>query len=145
MVLRRNKDFSERMKGGQNEFEGQKIKHNAGGLCNPGLAGIQRVAPSALNQAYASDCYTPYSAARPPKLGRDDTHRERPPLRGQPKSVVDSALKSDAEILAYLAGAASGRTCGRFVAGQLERPLQRAAPAAPTRRRTWPTGPLRRS
>ena len=54
------------------------------------------------------------------------------------KTVVDFTLKTDAEILAYLAGAASGRTCGRFAAGQLERPLQRAAPTAPTARwRAW--------
>ena len=55
------------------------------------------------------------------------------------KTVVDFTLKSDAEILAYLTRAAGGRTCGRFAAGQLERPLQRAAPAVPTaaRWRTW--------
>jgi hypothetical protein len=54
------------------------------------------------------------------------------------KTVVDFTLKTDAEILAYLAKAAGGRTCGRFVAGQLERPLQRAASAAPTVRwRAW--------
>ena len=48
------------------------------------------------------------------------------------KTVVDFTLKTDAEILAYLAGAARGRTCGRFAAGQLERPLQRAVLAAPS-------------
>ena len=54
------------------------------------------------------------------------------------KTVVDFTLKTDAEILAYLAKAAGGRTCGRFAAGQLERPLQRAAPAAPTAQwRAW--------
>ena len=54
------------------------------------------------------------------------------------KTVVDFTLKTDAEILAHLASAASGRTCGRFAAGQLERPLQRAVPAAPAARwRTW--------
>lgn len=59
------------------------------------------------------------------------------------KTVVDFTLKTDAEILAYLTKAASGRTCGRtcgrFAAGQLGRPLQRAAPAAPrpARWRTW--------
>ena len=53
-------------------------------------------------------------------------------------TVVDFTLKTDAEILAYLAGAAAGRTCGRFAAGQLERPLQRAAPVAPAARwRAW--------
>lgn len=53
------------------------------------------------------------------------------------KTVVDFTLKTDAEILAYLARAVKGSTCGRFAAGQLERPLQRAAPAAPTRWRAW--------
>jgi hypothetical protein len=54
------------------------------------------------------------------------------------KTVVDFTLKTDAEILAYLAGAAGGRTCGRFAAGQLERPLQRAAPVASAARwRAW--------
>ena len=53
-------------------------------------------------------------------------------------TVVDFTLKTDAEILAYLAGAVGARTCGRFAAGQLERPLQRAVPAAPTARwRAW--------
>ena len=53
-------------------------------------------------------------------------------------TVVDFTLKTDAEILAYLAGAAGGRTCGRFAAGQLERPLQRAVPVAPAARwRAW--------
>ncbi|MFD2722083.1 carboxypeptidase-like regulatory domain-containing protein [Hymenobacter monticola] len=55
------------------------------------------------------------------------------------KTVVDFTHKTDAEILALLAGAAGGRTCGRFAAGQLGRPLQRATPAAPmpARWRTW--------
>ena len=53
-------------------------------------------------------------------------------------TVVDFTLKTDAEILAHLAGAAGSRTCGRFAAGQLERPLQRAVPVAPTARwRAW--------
>ncbi|GAB3853691.1 hypothetical protein GCM10028822_22730 [Hymenobacter terrigena] len=53
-------------------------------------------------------------------------------------TVVDFTLKTDAEILAYLAGAAGTRTCGRFAVGQLERPLQRAAAVAPTARwRAW--------
>ncbi|WP_223652486.1 carboxypeptidase-like regulatory domain-containing protein [Hymenobacter psoromatis] len=53
------------------------------------------------------------------------------------KVVVDFTQKTDAEILAYLAGAA-GPACGRFRAGQLARPLWPAAPggAAP-RWRTW--------
>ena len=48
------------------------------------------------------------------------------------KTVVDFTLKTDAEILAHLAGAVRGRTCGRFAAGQLGRPLQRAVLAAPS-------------
>lgn len=56
------------------------------------------------------------------------------------KTVVDFTLKTDAEILAYLAGAVAGRTCGRFAAGQLGRPLQRAASAVPGGRwRAWLT------
>ena len=51
------------------------------------------------------------------------------------KVVVDFTQKTDAEILAYLAGVA-GPACGRFRAGQLTRPLRPAAPEAP-RRRTW--------
>jgi hypothetical protein len=51
--------------------------------------------------------------------------------------VVDFTQQSDAEILAYLARAAGAPTCGRFAAGQLERPLQRAALAAPRRWRAW--------
>ena len=53
------------------------------------------------------------------------------------QTVVDFTRHTDAEILAHLARAAGARTCGRFAAGQLERPLQRAAPAAPTRWRAW--------
>ena len=54
------------------------------------------------------------------------------------QTVVDFTLKTDAEIMAYLAGAATGRTCGRFAAGQLERPLQRVVPAALSGRwRAW--------
>ena len=51
------------------------------------------------------------------------------------KTVVDFTAKTDAEILTYLAQAASGPTCGRFRASQLDRPL--APPAAPTRWRAW--------
>ena len=55
------------------------------------------------------------------------------------QTVVDFTLKTDAEILAFLARAAGGSACGRFAAEQLERPLQCAAPAAPTaaRWRAW--------
>jgi hypothetical protein len=53
------------------------------------------------------------------------------------QTVVDFTHKTNAEILAYLAGAATSRTCGRFAAEQLERPLQRAALAAPKHWRAW--------
>ena len=49
--------------------------------------------------------------------------------------VVDFTQKTDAELLAYFRQVAGGSTCGRFRAGQLERPL-RPAPA-PTRWRSW--------
>ncbi|RZK59837.1 MAG: hypothetical protein EOO59_07385 [Hymenobacter sp.] len=50
------------------------------------------------------------------------------------KTVVDFTLKTDAEILAYLAQAVS-TPCGRFQASQLARPL--LPPPAPSRWRTW--------
>ncbi|UOQ54064.1 carboxypeptidase-like regulatory domain-containing protein [Hymenobacter cellulosivorans] len=40
------------------------------------------------------------------------------------KVVIDFTQKTDAEILAMLQAAAAGRTCGRFAASQLGRPLQ---------------------
>lgn len=51
------------------------------------------------------------------------------------KTVVDFTSKTDAEILAYFRQAGAGRTCGRFQATQLGRPLQPAA--ALSRWRTW--------
>ena len=75
-------------------------------------------------------CHQSWSAMTPATAGRHCAACE--------KTVVDFTLKTDAEILAFLAGAARGRTCGRFTAGQLERPLQRPAPAAPSGRwRAW--------
>ena len=70
MVLRRNKDLSERMKGNRNEFEGQKIKHNGGGVCNPVLARISQAATFPSQIACATACYYRRSAALPRKLGR---------------------------------------------------------------------------
>ncbi|NML67066.1 hypothetical protein HHL22_17810 [Hymenobacter sp. RP-2-7] len=59
------------------------------------------------------------------------------------KVVVDFTRKTDAEILAYLAQADRGNTCGRFRAGQLARPLAVAAPARPAARwQAWLTGVL---
>ena len=74
-------------------------------------------------------CHQSWAAMTPTTAGRHCAACE--------KTVVDFTLKTDAEILAFLAGAVSGRTCGRFAAGQLERPLQRAVLAAPTRWRAW--------
>ncbi|WP_188563067.1 carboxypeptidase-like regulatory domain-containing protein [Hymenobacter frigidus] len=74
-------------------------------------------------------CHQSWAAMTPATAGRHCAACE--------KTVVDFTLKTDAEILAFLAGAVSGRTCGRFAAGQLERPLQRAVLAAPTRWRAW--------
>ena len=44
------------------------------------------------------------------------------------KTVVDFTSKTDAEILAYFRQAGAGRTCGRFQAGQLGRPLRPWSP-----------------
>jgi hypothetical protein len=75
-------------------------------------------------------CHESWSAMTPTAAGRH--------CAACAKTVVDFTLKTDAEILAYLAGAANDRTCGRFAAGQLDRPLQRAAPVAPAGRwRAW--------
>lgn len=53
------------------------------------------------------------------------------------KTVVDFTLKSDAEILAYLAKA-TGETCGRLSSNQLNRPLLPALGARPAARwRGW--------
>ena len=74
-------------------------------------------------------CAESWAAMRPAATGRH--------CAACAKTVVDFTLKTDAEILAYLAKAVGTRTCGRFAAGQLERPLQRAVPVAPTRWRAW--------
>lgn len=71
-------------------------------------------------------CHESWDAMSPTATGRHCAACAHP--------VVDFTLKTDAEILAYLAGAAGGRICGRFAAGQLDRPLQRAAPVAPAAR-----------
>ena len=75
-------------------------------------------------------CHESWAAMSPTAAGRH--------CAACAKTVVDFTLATDAEILAYLARAVGGRPCGRFAAGQLERPLQRAAPVAPTARwRAW--------
>lgn len=137
MVLRRNRDLSERMKGGRGGFEGQKIKHNAGGRCEllgyrPRLARYHAIASGPCISASVTvpqPCTLSWGAMTPTAHGRHCAACQQ--------TVVDFTLKTDAEILAYLAGAAGRATCGRFAAGQLERPLQRAAPAAPARWRAW--------
>ena len=53
------------------------------------------------------------------------------------KTVVDFTQLTDAEILAHLARAGRGETCGRFRAGQLARSLQPPTLARPARWRTW--------
>ncbi|MDQ2772729.1 MAG: carboxypeptidase-like regulatory domain-containing protein [Bacteroidota bacterium] len=75
-------------------------------------------------------CYESWAGMSPTVTGRH--------CAACAQTVVDFTLKTDAEILAYLASAGSSRTCGRFAAGQLERPLQRAASTASGGRwRAW--------
>ena len=85
--------------------------------------------PSRLVLTIPQPCQQSWAAMTPTAAGRHCAACQT--------TVVDFTLKTDAEILAYLAGAATGRTCGRFAAGQLDRPLQRAELAAPTRWRAW--------
>ena len=59
------------------------------------------------------------------------------------KTVVDFTQKNDAEILAYFREVGAGRTCGRFRAGQLGRPLQAAPPIGrPSHWQLWLAGLL---
>ncbi len=59
------------------------------------------------------------------------------------KTVVDFTQKTDAEILTYFRQVGAERTCGRFRAGQLGRPLQPARPAPrPLRWQLWLAGLL---
>lgn len=84
----------------------------------------------AVSLTIPQPCHQSWAAMTPVAAGRH--------CAACAKTVVDFTQQTDAEILAYLAGAASNRTCGRFAAGQLERPLQRAVPAVPTARwRAW--------
>ena len=83
-----------------------------------------------LSLTIPQPCHQSWAAMTPAAAGRH--------CSACATTVVDFTLKTDAEILAFLAGAARGRTCGRFAAGQLARPLQRAVPVAPTGRwRAW--------
>lgn len=50
------------------------------------------------------------------------------------KTVLDFSLKTDAEILTYFQQPSAGKTCGRFRAGQLNRPLQPLAATSTWRR-----------
>ncbi|MDB5235429.1 MAG: hypothetical protein JWR44_2422 [Hymenobacter sp.] len=85
----------------------------------------------AISLAIPQPCHESWAVMTPASSGRH--------CAACKQTVIDFTLKTDAEILAYLATAAGAGTCGRFAAGQLERPLQRAAPAAPTvaRWRAW--------
>ena len=85
--------------------------------------------PKLVSLAIPQPCSESWAAMIPTTQGRH--------CAACPQTVVDFTLKTDAEILAYLASAAGGSACGRFAAGQLKRPLQRAAPAAPIRWRAW--------
>jgi hypothetical protein len=59
------------------------------------------------------------------------------------QTVVDFTQKTDAEILAYFQQADSVRTCGRFRAEQVERPLSVRLPPLPARRwQVWLTSLL---
>lgn len=59
------------------------------------------------------------------------------------KTVVDFTHKTDAEILAYLRQAGTGKTCGRFRATQVARPLHPAQPTPrPARWQAWLAGLL---
>ncbi len=74
-------------------------------------------------------CHESWAAMSPTMAGRHCAACQ--------KTVIDFTLKTDAEILAYLAGATLGRTCGRFYRQQLDRPLQPLAIPVPNRWRAW--------
>ncbi|GAA3938415.1 carboxypeptidase-like regulatory domain-containing protein [Hymenobacter algoricola] len=63
-----------------------------------------------------SPCAEPWQAMTPQGAGRHCASCQ--------KVVIDFARKSDAEILAILSKSASGTTCGRFTATQLNRTLR---------------------
>jgi hypothetical protein len=72
--------------------------------------------------AIPTPCSKSWAAMTPTNAGRHCAACE--------KTVVDFMQKTDAEILAYLAQAAGGRSCGRFRPEQLARPLQPAETAS---------------
>lgn len=77
----------------------------------------------------ASPCHESWEAMTPTAIGRHCAACQ--------KTVVDFTWKTDAEILAYLAGA-SGETCGRLWSDQQNRPLVVPLPARPAPRwHTW--------
>jgi len=86
---------------------------------------------TSVSLAVPQPCHESWAAMMPAGAGRHCAACQH--------TVVDFTLSTDAEILAYLARAAGARICGRFAAGKLARPLQRAVPAAPTaaRWRAW--------
>lgn len=86
--------------------------------------------PSHVHLTIPQPCAESWAAMTPTATGRHCAACQ--------KTVVDFSLKTDAEILAYLAQAA-GTTCGQFRAGQLDRPLLPAELVVPatSRWRTW--------
>ena len=84
----------------------------------------------------ATPCHESWDAMTPTGTGRH--------CAACAKVVVDFTQQTDAEILAYLRQVnGSGKTCGRFRAGQLGRPLWVALPALPTARwQLWLAGLL---
>lgn len=77
----------------------------------------------------STPCHEDWAAMTPNSVGRHCAACQ--------KTVVDFTLKSDAEILAYLAGT-TGETCGRLRRDQQNRPLLPATPGRPAARwRAW--------
>jgi hypothetical protein len=87
--------------------------------------------PRSLTLTIPQPCHEEWAAMTPAAAGRHCAACQ--------KAVVDFTAMSDAEILAHLAGAEPGNTCGRFGASQLARPLQPLALAASSRWRAWLT------
>lgn len=84
---------------------------------------------SSLRVHIPAPCAESWDAMTPTGLGRHCAACQ--------KTVIDFTQKTDAEILAYLAGA-TGNVCGRLGSNQLGRPLQPALGARPAARwRAW--------
>jgi hypothetical protein len=105
----------------------------SGCVCNAVRAGIYlpKLLPMRPTIALAipQPCSESWDAMTPTSTGRHCAACQ--------KTVVDFTLKTDAEILAYLAQPGAG-TCGRFWEDQLARPLRPPGPPLPRSRwRTW--------